>query len=96
MARTQVSAAHALKAFRNAPLVMTARPGKVRYVKDGVEKERDGYVTKEVSATEEHVISAAQYDDRMVVVTIDGKRHEQKGRFATDGKADKADEKGAK
>jgi hypothetical protein len=31
-----------------------------------------------VSCTEEHVLAAAQYGDQVVMVTVDGRRHEGK------------------
>lgn len=78
MARTEISAAEALKAFKTPPTVQTAKWGKIRYKDDaGNEKERDGPITKDVSAQAEHVIGAAKYSDgRVVIVTLDGKRHE--------------------
>lgn len=78
MARTEISAAEALKAFKTKPFVQTAKPGKVKYKDDaGQERERDGPLTKDVELAEAHIIGAAKYSDgRVVVVTIDGKRHE--------------------
>lgn len=77
MARTEISAAEALKAFKTRPIVQTAKPGKVPYKDEsGAERTRDGFITKEVEATEKHVLGAAKYDDRVVIVTLDGKRHE--------------------
>ena len=78
MARKEIPAADALKAFKTAPTVQTAKPGKIPYKDEsGAAKERDGFITKNETATVEHVIGAAKYDDgRVVIVTIDGKRHE--------------------
>jgi hypothetical protein len=78
MARTEISAAEALKAFKTLPTVQTAKPGKIRFKDDaGNERERDGFIVKDVSATADHVTGAAKYSDgRVVITTIDGKRHE--------------------
>lgn len=77
MARTEISAAEALKAFKTLPTVQVAKPGKIRFKDDaGVERERDGWITKDVTCIADHVIGAAKYADRVVVVTLDGKRHE--------------------
>lgn len=77
MARTEISAADALKAFKTLPTVQTARAGKIPYKDDaGNEKERNGFVVKHLSMAAEHILGAAKYGDgRVVVVTIDGKRH---------------------
>jgi hypothetical protein len=77
MAATPISAAEAVKAFKTRPLVQTAKPGKLKYKDDaGNEKERDGFIVKDVSLSEEHVLAAVKRGDTVVVVTLDGKRHE--------------------
>lgn len=79
MPRTEISPAEALKAFKTKPEVQTAKAGKIP-VLDGEGKEigkRDGFITKAATMSESHILAAANYDDgRVVVVTIDGKRHE--------------------
>ena len=78
MARVEIAAAAALLAFPTRPTVQTARPAKIKYKDGETQKERDGFVTDNVSCTEEHVLGAAQYGDHVVMVTIDGRRHEGK------------------
>jgi ribosomal protein S4E len=77
MAGTKISAAEAVKAFKTRPMVQTARVGKVQVdAGDGKKTERDGYVTKDEQLSEKHILSAVKFDDRLVVVTIDGRKHE--------------------
>ena len=77
MARTEISAAEALKAFKTLPTVQTAKPGKISYKgESGQQKERNGWIVKDESMREAHILGAAKYSDgRVVAVTIDGKRH---------------------
>lgn len=75
MAKTKISAAEALKAFKGKSVeVQEARPAKTKG-DDG--KERQGFETKMATLAEKHVLDAAQHDDgRVTIVTIDGRRHE--------------------
>lgn len=78
MARTEISKAEAVKAFKKLPLVQSAKPGKIRYKDDaGADKERDGYIVKDEELSEKLILSAAKREDgTVVVVTVDGKKHE--------------------
>ncbi len=79
MARIEISAADALKAFKTRPTVQLAKVGKVA-VKDANGNkagEKSGFIVSSTTATEAHVIGAAKYDDgRVVIVTLDGQKHE--------------------
>ncbi len=79
MARTEISAADALKAFKTKPSVQLAKAGKVPVLDEHGKKvgEKNGFITSSASATEAHVVGAAKYDDgRVVMVTLDGQKHE--------------------
>lgn len=99
MARVQVSAAQALKVFKTPPMVQVAKAARIP-VADGegnAAGERDGYVVETTSCRAEHVLAAAQYDDHVAIVTIDGKRHEAKGTIEPEAKGKKGEnEKDAK
>lgn len=70
---TQISKAEALKAFKTLPMVQTARRVKVKD-ENGVEREK--FETRDTSMALGHITGAARYEDRIVVTTIDGKKHE--------------------
>jgi hypothetical protein len=73
--KESISAADAIKAFRTKPDVQTATRTKVKDKATG--KERPAFEVKDVPMAAEHIMAASKYDDgRVVVVTIDGKRHE--------------------
>ena len=74
MAGTKITAAEAVKFFKGADIsVQTARPVKVKG-DDGVM--RPAFETKRAPLAEAHIHAAADYGDRVVIVTIDGQRHE--------------------
>ncbi len=73
----EIPAAEAVKAFKRKPLVQTATPTRLPYKSDvGKGKVRDAFIVKDEELTAAHVLAAKRYDDRVVIVTIDGKRHE--------------------
>ena len=73
--KSSISAADAIKAFRTKPDVQTATRVKVKDKATG--KEKSVFETKMAQLSVEHILGAAKYDDgRVVVVTIDGNRHE--------------------
>lgn len=75
MAKSQITAAEALKAFRTRPAVQVATRITVKDKTTG--KEKPAFDVKDMPLDAEHVTGAARYDDgRVVVTTIDGKRHE--------------------
>lgn len=70
----QLSAADAMKAFKGKSIVVqVATPVKVKG-EDG--KRREGFETKGTPLAEEHVLSACDCGDRIVMVTIDGRKYE--------------------
>jgi len=75
MAKTEIKASEALQAFKGGKIeVQTAKPVKVKG-EDG--KERDAYEVKLAPLAAEHILAASKYDDgRVVIVTIDGRKHE--------------------
>ncbi len=74
MARIELLAAEAVKAFKTRPSVQVAR--RVMKKDKDTNKDRPSFETKAEPLAAEHVIGAAKYDDgRVVVVTVDGKRH---------------------
>lgn len=72
--RTEIGAVEALKSFKTKNIEVQ----EARFVKKIVDgKQREVAEPKAVPLAERHVIGAAQYDDgRVVIVTIDGRRHE--------------------
>ncbi len=70
----QITAEEALKFFKGAKIsVQHARRVKKKG-EDGVE--REAFETKSQDLSEAGILSAADYGDRVVIVTIDGKRYE--------------------
>lgn len=73
----EIPAAEAVKAFRRKPLVQTATPTRAPYKSAwGKLSVRDDFVVKDEELSARHILSAKRYADRIVIVTIDGKRHE--------------------
>lgn len=71
----EIAAADALKYFgKSAIEVQTARPVTVKG-EDG--KERPTFKADMKPLAEQHVIAARDYGDKVVIVTIDGRRYEQ-------------------
>lgn len=70
----KISAGDALKAFKGAAIsIRIAKRIKVKG-KDG--KTRESFETKDVPLAAEHILSAADYGDRIVIATINGRKHE--------------------
>lgn len=70
-----IAAADALKYFAKSAIeVQTARPVSVKG-EDG--KERPTFKTEMKPLAEQHVIAARDYGEKVVIVTIDGRRYEQ-------------------
>jgi hypothetical protein len=70
----EIAAADALKFFsRQSITVQTATPVKVKG-EDGVE--RPGYKTKDEALAADHVLAARDHGEKIVIVTIDGRRYE--------------------
>jgi len=70
----KIEAAEALKLFRGQSItVQTTTPVKVKG-EDG--RERPGYKTKDEALAAEHVLAARDHGDKVVIVTIDGRRYE--------------------
>lgn len=74
MAATKITAAEALKFFKGGEVtVRITRAVKVKG-EDGVERMVNE--PKKVPLSEAGILSAADHGDKVVIVTIDGKRHE--------------------
>ena len=77
---TEIPAAEAVKRFAKEDItVQTATPCKIK-VKDAdgkdTGKERDGFKTKDEALAAEHILSAVKGGGKVVIVTIDGRKHE--------------------
>lgn len=71
----QITADEALKLFANSKItVQTAKAVTVKG-KDGA-PDKPGFKTDDVELAAEHVTGAAHYGDRVVITTIDGRKHE--------------------
>ena len=80
--RTEISASAALQFFKGGKItVQEAKPVKIKGY-DG--KIRDGMDVKAVSLNEAHVTGAADYRDKVVITTIDGRRYEANKRGGAD------------
>jgi len=74
--RTEISAGDAMKFFKGTKIaVQDAKPVKVKG-DDG--KAREGFDVKSTDLAERHITGAADYGDRVVITTLDGKRYEAK------------------
>lgn len=72
--RTEISAGAALQYFKGGKItVQEAKPVKI---KGDDNKIRDGMDVKAVDLNEGHITGAADYGNRVVITTIDGRRHE--------------------
>ena len=74
MARKEISATEAIKAFAKSGIKVQEAKAVTLKGEDG--KERPGFKTDDVPLREAHILSAADYGDRITIVTIDGRRHE--------------------
>lgn len=76
MAATKISAAEAMKFFKDAKIeVRRVRSVKVKGDDGG---ERMANEAKLVPLSADGILSAADHGERVVIVTTDGKRHEAK------------------
>lgn len=91
---SEIDVARALAAFSGQTIsVQTARTVK-KTGEDG--RERQVFVTEDKPLAAEHVLSAKQWNDgKVTVTTIDGRRHEAKGKLPAPKDADKDAGKGA-
>ena len=75
-ASKEIAGADALKFFKGVK-VQTATPVNVKG-EDG--KVRPGFETADAPLAEEHITGARDYGKRVVITTIDGRRHEAEKR----------------
>ena len=74
MARKEIAAAEALKAFGKHNITVQVARQVTLKGEDGVE--RPGFKTTNEPLAAKHVIGAADYGDHVTIVTLDGQRHE--------------------
>lgn len=71
----QITADEALKSFASKKLtVQTAKPITIKG-KDGA-ADKPGFKTEDVELAAEHITGAAHFGDKVVITTIDGRKHE--------------------
>lgn len=72
---TPIAAADAVKFFaKSNVMVQTAKAVKVKDKDSG--KLRDAFETAMVPLAAAHILAAADYGDRVVITTTDGRKHE--------------------
>lgn len=69
---TDIPAAEAVKHFRRKPLVQTATPVETQ---DASGRKRVVFNVKDEELAAAHIMAAKRFSDRVVIVTIDGKKH---------------------
>lgn len=74
--RMEITAGDAMKFFKGAKIAV--QDAKVVKVKGEDGKTREGFDVKNAELAERHIIGAADYGDRVAIVTLDGKRYEAK------------------
>lgn len=72
-----IAAADAVKLFGKSDIKV--RVAKRITVRDkDTKKEREGFDVKETALAAEHILAAADFGDRVGIVTIDGRKYEAK------------------
>ena len=74
MARKEIAAAEAIKAFGKQSI--TVQAARQVTVKGADDVERPGFKTTDEPLAVKHIIAAADYSDRVTIVTLDGRRYE--------------------